>query len=149
MIWVCFSRTGIGNVTALLEQETFTRVFFIEKVLDDFDKDRAETRPKKCTRETILHLGNAPTNRASDDFDRLGITRLLHPRYSPDLTACDFWLFGNLRTKLEGNTFTSAMQLMAKVNEMLMDMPLHEFISVLDEWKRRLVECIEAGDDYL
>jgi hypothetical protein len=50
---------------------------------------------------------------------------------------------------LEGSTFTSAGQLMVKVNEILMDIPLHEFISVFDEWKRRLVECIDAGWNYL
>jgi hypothetical protein len=118
-------------------------------MLDDFDKERAQMRPKKRARHTCLHLDNAPIDRADDDFDRLGITRLFHPPYSPDLTPCDFWLFGNLKTKLEGNIFTSAMELMAKINEILMDIPLHKFVSVFDEWKRRLIECIDTGGDYL
>jgi hypothetical protein len=50
---------------------------------------------------------------------------------------------------LEGSTFTSAGQLMVKVNEILMDILLHEFIAVFDEWKRRLVECIDTGGNYL
>jgi hypothetical protein len=91
-----------------------------------------------------LHLDNAPTHQADDDFDRLGITRLPHPSYSTDLAPYDFWLFGNLKTKLEGNTFTSAGQIMVKVNEIFLDIPLHEFILVFDEWKRRLVECIDT-----
>jgi hypothetical protein len=96
-----------------------------------------------------LHLDNALTHRADDDFDHLGIIRLPHSPYSPDLAPCDFWLFGNLKTKLEGSNFTSAGQLIVKLNEMLMDIPLHEFISVFDEWKRRLVECIDTGGNYL
>jgi hypothetical protein len=36
--------------------------------------------------------------------------------------------------------FHECRQLIVKVNEILMDIPLHEFISVFDEWKRRLVE---------
>jgi hypothetical protein len=96
-----------------------------------------------------LHLDNAPTHRADDDFNRLGIRRLPHPHYSTDLAPCDFWLFGNLKTKLEGSTFTSAGQLMVEVNEIFMDIPLHEFISVFDEWKLRLVECIDTGGNYL
>jgi hypothetical protein len=39
------------NVTALPEKETFTCQFFIDKVLDDFDKELAEKRPKKRARD--------------------------------------------------------------------------------------------------
>jgi hypothetical protein len=131
------------------KKETITCQFFVDKVLDDFDKELAETRPKKHARGTSLHLDNAPTYRADDHFDRLGITRLPHPTDGPDLAPCDFWLFGNLKTKLEGNTFTVAGQIMAKVNEILMGIPLHEFTSVFDEWKRRLVECMDTGGNYL
>jgi hypothetical protein len=60
MIWVYFSRSGIGSITPLAEKEIFTRRSFIEKVLDDFDKERVETRPTKRARGTFLHLGNAP-----------------------------------------------------------------------------------------
>jgi hypothetical protein len=86
---------------------------------------------------------------ADDDFDLLGIIRLPHSRYSPDLVPCDFWLFGNPKTKLEGNTFKSAEQIMVKVNEILMGISLHEFISVFDEWKRRPVESLDTGRNYL
>jgi hypothetical protein len=38
---------------------------------------------------------------------------------------------------------------MVKVNEILMDIPLHDFILVFDEWKRRLAKCIDTGWNYL
>jgi hypothetical protein len=44
---------------------------------------------------------------------------------------------------LERNIFTSAMGVMAKANKILMDIPLHDFVSVFDEWKRRLVEPMD------
>jgi hypothetical protein len=53
MISICFSRCGIVNVTALPEKETSTCQFFIDKVLDDFDKDLAEKRPKKRPRDVF------------------------------------------------------------------------------------------------
>jgi hypothetical protein len=43
IIWVCFWRSGIESTFALSEKEIFTRRLFVEKVLDDFDKKRAET----------------------------------------------------------------------------------------------------------
>jgi hypothetical protein len=90
MIWICFSRSGIGSITALPETEIFTRRLFIEKVWDDFDNERAETRPKKRARSTFLHLDNASAHQADDDFDRLAIIRLFHPPYRLDLAQCDF-----------------------------------------------------------
>jgi histone-lysine N-methyltransferase SETMAR len=57
MIWVCFSRCGIGTVTALSEKERFTRQFFVDKVLEDFDKELAETRPKKRARGIFFASG--------------------------------------------------------------------------------------------
>jgi hypothetical protein len=149
IIWVDFSRSGAGSVAALPEKETFTRRLFVEKVLNDFGKERVEAPPKKRARGTFLYLDNMPAGRAYNDFNRLVIRRLFHPSYAPDLAPCDFWLFGNLKTKLEGKSFPSAMERMAKVNQILMDIPLREFISVFDQWMRRVVECIDTGGDYL
>jgi hypothetical protein len=39
------------NVTALPEKETFTCQFFIDTVLDNFDKELAEKQPKKRARD--------------------------------------------------------------------------------------------------
>jgi hypothetical protein len=41
------------------------------------------------------------------------------------------------------------MDRIGKINEIHMDIPLDEFISVFGEWKRRLVEWIERGRDYV
>jgi hypothetical protein len=123
MILVCFSRSGIGSIIALPEKETFTHRLFVEKMADDFDKERAERRPKKRARGRFLHLDNVPTHWAEDDFNHLRITRLFHPPDSPDLSQCDFWLSRNLKTKLEGNILTSIMELMAKVNEIFIYIP--------------------------
>jgi hypothetical protein len=111
----------LGASLPYQKKETFTPRFFVKKVLDDFDKERAETRPKKHACDTFLYLDNASTHRADDDFDRLGIKRLSYPPSRQDLAQCEFWPFGNLKTKLKENSFTSVMELMAKVNEILMD----------------------------
>jgi hypothetical protein len=42
MIWVSFSRSGIGNVALLSPKETFSRVFFVQKVMADFDEELGE-----------------------------------------------------------------------------------------------------------
>jgi hypothetical protein len=87
MTWVCFSRSGIGNVLLLPSKETLDREFFVEKVLADFDKERARNWPRKQSRDTFFYLDNTTPHRAPQDFDRLGIARLHDPRYSADLAS--------------------------------------------------------------
>jgi hypothetical protein len=41
------------------------------------------------------------------------------------------------------------METKSKVYEILMDILLHGFISMFDEWMRRLRECIDRGGEYL
>jgi hypothetical protein len=40
------------------------------------------------------------------------------------------------------------MEVKSKVYEILIDIPLHEFISVFNKWMRRIHECIDSGDEY-
>jgi hypothetical protein len=78
MIWVCFSRSGIGSMIALQAKETFTCLFFVNKVLRGFNKELAERCLKNRARGTFMHFDNAPTHQADDDFNHFGIRRLPH-----------------------------------------------------------------------
>jgi hypothetical protein len=149
MIWICFSRSGIDSMIALEAKETFTCLFFVDKVLGGFNEELAERCPKKRARGTFLHFDNGPTHRADDDFNHFGIRRILHQPYSPDLAPRDFWLFGILKNELEGNTFANEIEAKSKIYKILMDIPLYEFISVFDEWMHLLRECIDSGSEYL
>jgi hypothetical protein len=133
MILIYFSRVGIGNIVLLSSKETFAREFFVEKVLVDFDKERARNCPRKHSKDTFLHLDNATPYQAPRHFDCLGIIRFSHPPYSSDLTPCNFWLFGTLKRKLERSTFRDLIEVLTAVSTILSTIPLDEFISVFDE----------------
>jgi histone-lysine N-methyltransferase SETMAR len=133
VIWVSFSRSGIGNIVLLSPKETINRVFLIQEVLADFDKELWRARPMKRCRTILFHLDNPTPHRASQDFDRLGIARLSHPPYSQDLAPCDFWLFGALKRKLEGFTFEDQIAVLLAINIIFSTIPREEFISVFDE----------------
>jgi hypothetical protein len=98
----------------------------------DFDEERAQNWPMNRSRGTFLHLDKSMPHRAPRDFNRLGITRLLHPPYSPDLVLCDFWLFGTLKRRLEGYTFGDPVEVMMAVSTILSKIPVDEFIPVFD-----------------
>jgi histone-lysine N-methyltransferase SETMAR len=149
MFWIEFSRSGIGTVVILPPGQSFNRDFFLDNVLLKIVDDRALRRPRLKARGTFLHLDNARPHLCNDAFEDLGIKRLPHPPYSPDLAPCDFWLFGYLKQCLEGQSFDSPIALQAAVSEILMSIEVGTFVRVFTEWKRRLLQCIEQGGDYL
>jgi len=97
----------------------------------------------------FLHIDNARPHLVQSKFDSMGIHRLPHPPYSPDIAPCDFWLFGYLKMKLEGMFFDTPAALLAEVEEILGDISITEWVKVFDEWKDRLKRCIDAEGEYL
>jgi hypothetical protein len=51
--------------------------------------------------------------------------------------------------KLEGMFFDTPAALLAKVEEILGDISITEWVKVFDEWKDRLKQCINAEGEYL
>jgi hypothetical protein len=50
---------------------------------------------------------------------------------------------------LKGSSFQTARELQEKVTDVLMSVPTSTFTAVFEEWKSRLLQCNEAGGEYL
>ena len=61
-----------------------------------------------------LHHHNAPTHAShllQSVLAKHQITQVTQPRYSPDLTSCDFWLFPKLQSSLKGKRFQTISEI--------------------------------------
>lgn len=59
-------------------------------------------------------MDNPPSHNSKvtrNEIDKLGMMRIPHPPYSPNISLCDFWLFGKLKKNLTGCLFSSEKQL--------------------------------------
>ena len=66
-------------------------------------------RPGMLSDEIILLNDNArlhTTNLVRDKLQRFDWETLQHPPYSPDLSPCDFYVFGDLKKDIRGRWFT-------------------------------------------
>ena len=86
MISIVWSRTEIKSNTMLPPNEKFNQLFFIQGVLEDFSQNVS-------TRGKYFHCGITRPHLAKEKFDELGLQRLEHPPYRPDLAPSDFFLF--------------------------------------------------------
>ena len=73
---------------------------------------------------------------------------LSHPAYSPDLSPCDFFLFGTIKEKIKGNTFSDSEEALAKIYELWRTIPKETFLNVFRNWKMRLNYVIENNGEY-
>jgi hypothetical protein len=79
----------------------------------------------------------------------MGVTRLLHPAYSPDLAPLDFAIFGDLKRILQGMTFQSVDDLELQVKIYMLSIDKERRKDIFEDWKRRLDLCVRSDGDFV
>ena len=57
----------------------------------------------------------------------MGIKTVPHPPYSPDLAACDFWLFPKLKEKLWGCRYETIEEMKESVTKVIDTLTQEDF----------------------
>jgi hypothetical protein len=86
--------------------------------------------------------------KVTDEFDNLKLQRVAHRPCSPDLSPCDFWLFGMLKQKMKDREFSGVEKIMNAVQEIWREMTLERLQSVFFNWIERLEYVIEHYWEY-
>jgi histone-lysine N-methyltransferase SETMAR len=100
------------HIDFLHDQKTVNAAYYC----DLLEKVRAAYRPKRRSfpiRDVLLLHNNARPHTAALTQKKLAElywTALEHRPYSPDLSPCDFFLFGPLKEALGGERFNSNQQ---------------------------------------
>ena len=149
MISVIWSASGIKSIVMLPRGASFNKEFFVDVVLGDLLKTIHTERPKRGCSELRLHIDNARPHLVDSFLEEIGLARMCHPPYSPDLAPSDFFLFGYLKTKLQGMHFTSDEELFQVACGILRAIPVTTLRDFYSEWIRRLKKCIELGGNFV
>jgi hypothetical protein len=86
--------------------------------------------------------------KVTDEFDNRKLQRVAHPPYSPDLSPCDFWLFGMLKQKMKDREFSGVEEIMNAVQEIWREVTLERLQSIFFNWIERLEYLIEHDWEY-
>jgi hypothetical protein len=86
----------------------------------------------------MLTTPNHTSKMSIEKIEELGFILVPQPPYSPDLTPCDFFLFGYPKQHLEGKHFTRKDQMIAPVMEVFDKIPLHTFQNMMYDWQYQL-----------
>ena len=74
----------------------------------------------------------------------MGIKRVPHPPFDPDLALCDFWLF----PKLIGCRYETIEEMKEAVTKVIDTLTQENFHGALQRLFERYNKCIAAGGDY-
>nr|QLJ84876.1 transposase-like protein [Dichotomius schiffleri] len=109
-------------------------------------------RKSQAIRSVILLHDNARPHTAAatrNKLEALGWETLEHPPYSPDLSPCDFHLFGPLKEALGGQRFDDNEAVKAFVLQWLRRRPKSFYADGIKKLPIRWEKCISRAGEYI
>jgi histone-lysine N-methyltransferase SETMAR len=137
MLSAYFSRTGFVSIEFLPQGQNYKSHFFTEIILPSIVENLSIARPKLKTTAAHLHIDNAKPHNSwlsLQKIEEYGFIRMPQPPYPPDLAPCDFFLFGYLKSQLEGKIFFDENSLKTEVERILREIPITLLCSVMEDW---------------
>ena len=77
------------------------------------------------------------------------MNRMVHPPYSPDLSPCDFHLFGYMKSEFTDAKFKSLSDIEERITAWINEIPESVRISTFPNWMKRVRMCIKVDGEYV
>jgi transposase len=119
-VTVFFASTRLLVLNFLPKGTKFNQDHFIGTVLPNLSSEKRRIVRRKGLPSFSVHMDNSMCYngaKITEKLEKRRIARAPHPPYSPDLSPCDFWLFGILKQKMKGRVFQSEEQILAAITD--------------------------------
>jgi histone-lysine N-methyltransferase SETMAR len=151
MVTVFFSGAGNFTINLLPQGQKMNANYFAENVIGPLSNLCFPNGWNDGEERVTVHFDNAPihnTKVVDEVIELLGLKKMSHPPYSPDLSPCDFFLFGYVKDRLIGCSFETPEDIFDAVMEVIHEIRPETFANVFEDWIRRLRTCIDSGGEY-
>lgn len=145
---------GINGVVLMKPKPQNQRInseYFVNEILIPLEKEVNPSDAVKKRKKFYIHFDNARAHTSQytkQYLDRSSFTLLQHPPYSPDLSPCDFGLFGTVKESFKGRSFDSEEELLRAIDQFFSEKLENFWQSIFEGWITRLRMCISANGDY-
>lgn len=130
----------------------FNQLYFVEKILPDLTRAKSSFTRRMPGSTFWVHMDNSMCHngaKITSEFEKHHLARMPHPPYSPDISPCDFWLFGMLKGILKDREFSSGDEIAAAIAEEWNHLTFDDVQSVFRNWMSRLTWVIEHEGEYI
>jgi transposase len=129
----------------------FNQDYFIDTLLPNLYSEKRRITRRKGLPSFSVHMDNSMCHngaKITEKFEKRHITRTPHPPYSPDLSPCDFWLFGILKQKMKERVFQSEEQILAAITDSWNELTFEDIQRVFHNRMERLIWVIANSGEY-
>jgi hypothetical protein len=152
MITVFFT-ASIGMVPDILPQgRNFNQLYFVHSIFPDLKGENMRYGRRTAGSTFWVHIDNSMYHNGSKiepKFRTHHLFRMPHPPYWPDISPCQFRLFGILKGILKDRELTSSDEIKEAIPNVWNDLTFHDVQSVFRNWMSRLSWVIENGGEYV
>jgi histone-lysine N-methyltransferase SETMAR len=141
MLTVFFTGTRLLVVDALPKGRKYNQEYFIEYILPLLSRQKSLNRRQKPPLDFIVHMDNSMCHNGREITAKMEsekIERAPHPAYSPDVSPCDFWLFGFMKEKLKEQKLSTPQKIIEAITVIWDAITFEELQSVFFEWQQRV-----------
>ena len=147
MLACFFAKFGHVATVPLEDRKTVTDDWYVNLCMSKIFQAWCKRRPRTGVRGLLLLHDNSNAHTAAVTLDFLAtndVQLVTHPRYSPDLASCDWFLFPSVKRQLKGKQFQNAEVARAFIEGVILYIPQSTWSGVIDSWFERMVKCIQA-----
>jgi histone-lysine N-methyltransferase SETMAR len=151
MITIFFTSRRLLVSEALPKGTKFNQDYFIQYILPGLYREKTRISRKTGFPAFSVHMDNSMCHngrKVSDIFARRSIERAPHPPHSPDISPCDFWLFGYLKHKMRDQEFRGQQGILNAIVTIWNDLTFEDVQRVFHEWMERLAWVIGNNGEY-
>jgi hypothetical protein len=106
---------------ALPKGTKFNQNYFIAAIFPGLYNEKRRISRKDGFPASSVHMDNSMChhgNKISEKLAKQSLERAPHPSYSPDISPCDFWLFGKRKHKMKDREFQSQHPILNAIPKM-------------------------------
>jgi hypothetical protein len=147
-----FNETGLHMIDILPQNQKMDAEYFSEYIITSLVSICYPTGRSCRQRKCALHFDNAPIHNSkvvTDKLDEQNLKRMPHPAYSPDVSPCNFFLFGYLKDKLIDKQYTTPEELLSEVTAIISEIPSDLISRVFATSQERLQKCCDMRGNYI
>jgi hypothetical protein len=120
MVTIFFTGVKLLVLDILPREKKFNQDHFTAIIGPELGKENTNPKRRVSSNHLVVHMDNYMCHngrKIKKYFARENLTRVPHPAYSPDLSPCDFWLFGYAKERMKDSIIRDEDDLEEKLTE--------------------------------
>ena len=151
MVTMFFNGNSLLCCDILPKGHKYNQRYFIDHIIPEIQLNTDEIEDEPDLENMMIHMDNCRVHKGklvTKKLKDLKVKSVPHPPYSPDISPCDFWLFGRMKQYLADKEIKDEYDLKTCILSCWETVSFDELQNVFVEWIERLNWVIEHSGEY-